>query len=405
MFFLRFIRYLRGYVWFEASGARVERFLNLLARARIAVWNGRKRGDLYTGCIAAGDYRKLRVHARKTGVRLRVADKQGVPFQRRRFRKRQGLWIGLAVFLLFVFGMSRFVWRIEITGNEAVSNITILQALEALEIEPGVWSAGIDIRDCERKILLLVPSLSWAAFNLDGSALRVEVSERVPPPEIVDPAAPCNIVAGEAGQIVAMNVYDGEPLVGVGDTVLPGDIIVSGIMQDSLEQNLIRHARAQVFAETVQELEVLVPLKQMRYTETGGTVRRRYLELLGLDVPLFLPLKLEFPYHVNRETHELRIFSYELPVRFLREEYVLMEENTVVLSEAEAMDEALRMLANLEAVRLDGAEVLDRGMTGQMGAEGFRLHARILCKMNIAREQEILMGGAIQPEAVPGETQ
>lgn len=392
MFFLRFIRYLQGYVWFEANGAHTERFLNYIARAHIAVWAGSKRGNIYSGCIAARDYRKLRKHAHKAGVKLRVTGKKGVPFAKRRFVGRRGLLLGLAVFLLFVLGMSQFVWRIEITGNDATDDMVILQALKTMGIESGTWSRSIDIRDCEREILLSVPSLSWAALNLDGSALRVEVSERIPPPQMIAPASPCNVIAKEAGQIVAINVFEGQALVSVGDTVMPGDIIVSGIMQDSHEQNLIRHARAEVFAETRHELEVMVPLEQVVYTETEDTIRRRYLELLGLDIPLFLPWKLETPYHVERTATPMQIFSFKLPVQWLREEYFLMSEKTVVLSEAEAMDEALRELSNLESVRLDGAEVLDRNMTGSITTDGFHLQASILCKMNIASEQEILTG-------------
>lgn len=402
MFFLRFIRYLQGYVWFEANGAHVERFLNHVARAQIPIWGGGMRSGTFTGCVTARDYRKLRSHARKAGVHMRISGKKGVPFAKRRFDSRRGLLVGFVVFVLFVYGMSRFVWRIEVAGNETVTEFAVLQTLEELGIRPGTWSSSIDIRNCERRILLMIPNLSWAAINLQGSSLRVELSERVPPPVTMAPDAPCNIVASEAGQITALNVYEGQALVAIGDTVLPGDIVVSGIMEDSHGQNLIRHARADVIAETAQELEVAVPLAQIHYTETGKTTRRRYLELLGLDIPLFLPRKLEFPYHVERETQPLSILSFELPVQLLREEYSLMEEETVTLTEAQALDLALQELANLEKVRLDGAEVLDRGMSGALAGDAFVLRARITCRMDIGAEQEIYLQSEDTPPATAG---
>lgn len=275
MFILNFIRYLRGYVWFEVQGAFVERFLNLTARSHIAVWQGRKRGDTYTGCVAARDYHRLRTHAKKTGVRMRIVQKRGAPFQRRRYRKRTGLLVGLLLFFGFVFGMSQFIWRIEVQGNTRVDEVAILQALESLGITSGTARRRIDVREAERRMLLLVPDLSWVALNIDGSAIDVKVSESILPPPMIDPQLPCNVVAKEAGQILSMNVYDGQALVAIGDTVLPGDIIVSGITQDERHQSLFRHARADVVAQTVQTLEVSVPLAQTRYEAAGKVIDRK----------------------------------------------------------------------------------------------------------------------------------
>lgn len=392
MFLIRLLRYLRGYVWFEARGVFVERFLNLVARDRIAVWSGRKRGEVYTGCIAAHNYRRLRTHARKTKVKLRITQKVGAGFQRRKYRKRTGLFIGLALFVVFLMGMSQFIWRIEIGGNERVDEIDVLQALEALGIEPGTWRSSIDVRDCERKMLLLLPELSWAALNIDGSALRVEVSESTKPPKVILDSAPCNIVAGEAGQILSMYVYDGQAMVQIGDTVLPGDMIVSGITQDSRGMSLFRHAQAQVIAQVQLNLEVSVPLAQTHYIETGKIMKRGYLQLFTGEIPIFLPWSIPAPYRVNRTTTPLRMFSLELPLSWLGEEYILMEEVPVTLTEAEAKKEAMAELGNLQKARLGDAEILEREISSALEGDHFVMKAHYICNMDIAEEREILIG-------------
>lgn len=391
MFFLKLLRYLRGYVLFEARGVFIERFLNLVARDHIPVWEGCKRGEVYTGCVPAGEYRRLRRHAKKTGVRLRVREKRGTPFQKRKLRGRTGVIVGCAIFFAFLFGMSKFIWRIEITGNEEMEDVVILQALETLDITSGTLRSSIDVRDCERKMLMLLPDLSWAALNIDGSALVVDLRESVQPPEMVDPNRPCNIVAKEAGQITAMNVFDGQKLVAVGDTVLPGDIIVSGITQDGRGQSLFRHARAEVFAETLQTLEVSVPLEQITYVETGKTRSRNYLDLFGFEIPLFLPLTPPSPYRVERTEYPLRVFAHEFPVRRLHEEYILMREQPLTLSEEQARQEALLELVNLRRARLGDAEILRESITGRLEGGSFVIRAEYFCRMNIAREQEIYL--------------
>lgn len=389
MIFLRFIRYLRGYVWFEARGVFVERFLNLVARSRIPIWAGRKKGEVYTGCVMAGDYKQLRPHARKAGIKLRVTAKTGAPFQRRKYRSRTGLLVGLALFAAFIIGMSQFIWRIEVGGNKTVNDTAILQALESLGVEPGARRSSIDVRDCERQMLLLLPDMAWVALNIDGSAIHVEVSESTLPPAMVDPLDPCNVVAGEAGQILSMNVYEGQPLVGIGDTVLPGDIIISGITQDMRGQSLFRHARGQVKAQIQVDLEVDVPLQQTEFVETGKTMKRRYLGIFSGEIPLFLPLQIPSPYRVERTNTPLVLFSLELPVNWLTEEHILMEEVPVTYTEAEAKALAMKELGLLQKVRLEGAEIVDRSVTGELSGQSFLLKAAYICNMDIALEKEI----------------
>lgn len=396
MLLLDLVRSLRGYVRFTAQGGMTERFLGRLARNSIPVWAGQKHEDTYTGCVHAKDYPKLRQYAKDTGVRLHITQKHGAPFVRRRYRKRTGVLAGLLIFFCFLYGMSLFIWRIDVEGTVRVSETAILQALEQLDITPGTLRRSIDVRECEQKLLLLVPDLSWSALNIDGSALHVKVSESVLPPEMIDENIPCNITAAYNGQITAMNVYAGQKLVAIGDTVLAGDLLVSGITQDGRGQSLFRHARAEIFARTAQTLEVSVPLAQTHYTETGSTKCRRYLDLFGLELPLFLPTDISSPYRVNRETLPLKVFGQEVPVTLHKENYILMQEAPVTLTEEEAKEEALRQLALLEQTHLSNAQILGKTVTAALKEKNFVLSAQYTCILDIAHEQEILVQGSAE---------
>jgi len=389
MFLIRLFRYLRGYVQFRAEGVFVERFLNLVARDSIPVWNGRKQSGVYTGYTNASSYRRLRRHAKKTGVSLRVQDKIGVPFTRRRYRKRTGLLVGLLVFFGFLYAMSLFIWRIEITGLESVSEQRVLEALENVGVRPGAFRPAIDVRDAERRALLALHELSWIALNIDGSAIDVQVNEAVQKPEIVDPDKPCNIVATRSGQIVSMNIYEGQALVQVGDAILEGDVIVSGITEDRRGQNMFKHARAQVMARMEHGIAVDVPLIQTRYVETGKTVCRRYLSLFSLDLPLFWPSKMEFPYHVDRSEEPLQAFGVTLPLGIFRENYHLMEEVTVILTEEEAKQQAAKELAILQKAQLGDAEIVQKEAVGALRDDAFHLECTIICILDVTEEKEI----------------
>lgn len=392
MFLLHFFRYIRGYVRFCVQGVFVERFLNLVARDRIPIWSGRKRGDTFTGCTTAKSYSKLRRHAKKTGVRMRIVGKQGAPFERRKYKKRGGLLIGLALFVAFIVGMSQFIWRIEVHGNKEVEDSEVITMLAKIGIAPGTLRASIDVRDAEHRALLALHEMSWVALNIDGSTIYVEVNESTPPPKMVDPNDPCNVVASRSGQILSMNVYTGQELVQIGDTVLEGDIIVSGITQDKRGQSLFKHAKADVIAQVQHEVIVKEPLNQTVFKETGEIRKRGYLGMFGLELPLYLPWKIPQPYRVERIETQLRIASVELPLSYLRETYVLMQEVPVTYTEVEAKRLALKELAALQRAQLSTATILNKNITGKLTGDTYTVRASYICTMNVAEEREIRVG-------------
>lgn len=390
MFLLELMRYIRGYVKFSAKGVFIERFLNLAARDRVPIWDGRKRGDQFTGKTVAGSYIRLRPHAKKAGVKIRVIEKHGAPFKRYRYRKRTGLLIGFAVFFVFLFMMSRFIWRIDVSGSELVGESEILSALEELGVSQGKLRSSIDVRGVERRALLKLDGLSWIALNIQGSTVHVAVRESEPSPMMIDPHMPCNVVASKSGQIVSMTVYDGQPLKAVGDTVLEGDIIISGITQDRLGQNMFRHARAQVKARVQDRIVVEVPLTQNQFVETGEIRTRYFLHAFGWDLPLFLPRKIPQPYHVERGNKMLTISGTELPAGIFSEKYFLMRETAVTYSEADAKLLALKELDFRQKSEFGNSEIIEKNAAGVLSDGAFTITTDYVCLMDISKEVEIL---------------
>ncbi len=394
MFILNFLRYLRGYVVFHAKGMFVERFLNLAARDGIAIWNSLRRGELFAGSAYAGDYRRLRHHARKTGVRMRVAEKHGVPFKRHKYRKRTGLLLGLGVFFIFVFAVSRFVWRVEVSGNESLTESEIVIALEEIGVKPGVLRSSVDVRGVERRIILAFDRLVWAALNINGSTAYIEVRENSLKPGEITEMGPCNIVASHSGQIISMTVTEGHPLKFIGDAVLKGEVIVSGVTQTRLGHNTLRHARAKVVARVEHEITVTAPYEQTIFQDTGQIATRTYFRLFGWELPLFPPFEIPRPYHAEREFAPFKLFGRELYSGIFTERFHLMEETEIAYSMAEARSLAIKELELREKAEFLDAEILDKTVVGRPGSTGFTLEARYDCMMNVAAEKPIRVESA-----------
>jgi len=391
MFIINFLRYIGGSVRFSVTGSFAERFINLAARERIPLWDCKRLDGKFYAVTSAKSYHGLRRIAKKTGVRIRITEKHGVPFTRRRYRRRWGLLAGLGLFMAFLFTMSLFIWSVEVTGLESIPESRVLQTLEELGVHPGSLRMSIDVRASERQALLLIPELSWISINIEGSNISVELSERRMPPIIVSAGTPCNLVARVEGQIVSVSVFEGQALVQVGDAVARGDILISGVTQDSAGNNLFRHARGEVRARIEHSITLEVSLDQVRYVPTGEVRNRHYLELFGMTLPMFFPSRIDGFYKTERTERDIRPFGLSLPIGVHTRRYIMMEEEAIRLTEGAAQEWAARELVAIEALELADAQILERSLRAFMRDDVFILEAEYICIMDITEQREIII--------------
>ncbi len=196
------LRFLKGYVCFRAEGVFAERFLTLLIKNGFAVWDIRKEDYVLRGCVFAAKYKLLRRFARKTNVRLRIDTKCGAPFFVRENKRRGGVLLGAVIFIAFLSTMNSFVWRIDVVGNETVSNKLILQTAYKYGLRTGAPAASLDALDIERRMFIELKDISWIAINIEESTATINVKESVPAPRMLrDNDTPCNVVASRDGVI------------------------------------------------------------------------------------------------------------------------------------------------------------------------------------------------------------
>ena len=159
------------------------------------------------GLCGADDGEKIFCHPppllAKTHVRVRIVERRGLPFLLRRWKRRKGLLVGVAAFLLLLFLSGQFVWEIQINGNQTVTDDEILQSLEEMGLSRGSWKESLDVQKMAILLRQQYEQIGWAAINLMGGVAEVDISERQEGEEIVESNEPCNVVAARGGQIVA----------------------------------------------------------------------------------------------------------------------------------------------------------------------------------------------------------
>ena len=283
---LRLLRYLRGYVLFSVSGLFPERFINLASRKGIRLWNTSRSDGTVNAAMYMSDYLRIRETASAAGVRLRIIKKAGLPVFARRCKDRQGVMLGAFVFIATVFVMSQFIWSINITGLQTVSESDLRSALKTHGLYIGAFKPALDFQEVSRKVMLDNGAIGWMAVNVSGSYADVEIKEESPKPKVEDISEPCNVKAARDGTIISIDAGEGDILIKEGSGVTAGQLIVSGVMDDQTGVARLVRANAVIKAATTYHAEFSLPPDYDVTVPTGERGERKILDILGLRIPL-----------------------------------------------------------------------------------------------------------------------
>ena len=392
MILLNFIKFILGYVRLSVSGGFPERFLNLVTRDGIGLWNiTRKSGVLYV-CVRAKKFKKLRGAAHKSGVKLHIISKKGIPFRLHRYHKRKGIGFGIVLFLVLLLVLSSFIWTVDVSGNKTLSKADIVDTLDELGLHVGTLKMGLDYKKLENEAIMKLPQLSWIAINVEGSRVEIEVKERVMPPEIVPRDHPCNIKAIRAGQIVDIEAYDGTAMVKKGDTVVEGQMIVNGIVEDKNGASKLVHATAKVIARTIRKKVVMIPFKNQTTSLTGKKIDKNAIILLGIHINLYFNSGNPYPkYDKIVKENNINVGGISLPLSIITNEYHEKITKQVIYTQAQAKDIAAKELAKYEETDLSGIKIVDKKVKTDVLATGVQLTAEYSCEEEIGIEEGILI--------------
>lgn len=360
-----------GAVRFEAFGGYPERFLSEAAEREIAVWDTARQGVSLIGHCCAAEYRRLRPVAKKSGVRLRVTRRRGLPFLLRPFRLRWGLAVGAVAAIAILQLLAGRVWVITVEGNEQVSDREILQVLEPLGVAVGADFGRVDIPAVQLAALRQLPTLGWLTVNQSGSTVQVLVREKQVSVPLEDDA-PANVVAAADGIVRRITVADGQAAVKVGDAVTKGTLLISGVT-DSAVGPLLRRAQGSVLAQTVETVTVTVPLHESVTVPQVAALRPTAV-FFGVHIPLYTNRATEEAYTEEHEEVRLRAKGKALPIGWTLTKRIVQRQETVVRTAEEARAEAYRRLQEQEAA-MTAVTVEDKRVTEAVDADGVTVTA------------------------------
>jgi len=172
------------------------------------------------------------------------------------------------------------------------------------------------------------PAIAWVGVEVKGAKATVRVAEKkLPVPGYTNPA---HVVARKAGLIRELLVLEGQPLVREGDTVLPGQVLISGevVPGDEGESGIARGrprytrakgiVRARVWYESYGEAFLVE-----RGARSGRSATARIIRIGKREFCVLGPQKAPYARYQVKVTvkRPLKWRSSEAPVELINKEF------------------------------------------------------------------------------------
>ena len=392
---LQFIQYLKGYVCIRVWGYSPERFMNLCSNHDILLWNIENCGEYYTMCITVGGFRKLKGIVKKTGTKVAIQKRCGLPFFVPKMKRRKIFLIGLIGSLAFWMWMSTFIWAVDISGNYSISEDIFMDFLRENDIYVGMKRNKLNIEELEKRIRQDFGIVTWTSAKINGTRLEIQIRENEvemsteregeeekgeTQEEFGKNPYGSDLVAEEDGVIVSMVTRKGVPQVGVGTEVKKGDILVSGSVPVYNEDSTVKFyqyydADADVFIRRQLRQREELPLHYEKKEYTGEEKKEVVLAVMDKDFILRLgKIKYENFDTVTDKKQVKLLKNFYLPLYYgnsVNREYIVTdniytkEEVKIIFSE-----KLIKYIASLEE---KGVQIIKKNVTINKGQKSWQM--------------------------------
>lgn len=390
---LQVIRYLQGYLAIKVWGFSPERFMNLCSNHHLFLWNIANHGEYYTMNISLKNFYRLKGLTRKTGTRVVITGRYGLPFLSVRMWRRRIFIAGLLGSIGFWIWMSGFIWAVEITGNYFVTTDVFQDFLLENGIKTGMKKSRIDIEKLEEAIRTEFDIVTWTSAKIDGTKLVIQVKENdlikventKDAAENEENVQGMDLVAEKEGVIISIVTRSGVPKVSAGMEVKKGDIMVEGGVPIMNDDGTVKRydycvADADIMLQCIYSLkeEISEKYEDKQYT---GKERKEPFLILGTKKVKIPFLFGEFEtYDVIEEKNQLKLFkNYYLPVYMgndLVREYTV-EEKIYTQNQVKEQFEG-RLQKFIETLQEKGVQIVEKNVTIKKTSGVWKMEADFL---------------------------
>ncbi len=386
---LKSLRWIFGYVSFEAIGESPEKLINLSVKNSIGLWDLKKVNKSLYGNIMLPEYENFTQIAKKCNCEINPIKKTGFPFVKLRYSKRWGALIGIIIFAAIIWISSLYVWSINVSGNNEISSEDIINTAKDCGVCPGILKKRIDVSSAEQMIMSKLGNIAWMSVNIEGSCVNIIVKEKIVSPEIVGESEPCNIIASKDGQIERLETYKGTPVVSAGDIVTKGQLLVSGVVEGPDFKSGLTDADCKVFAKTKHKVERKIPLTTVQAKDTGKIVKKYRIKAFGKEFSIWSPKKIDDTYRCENSSNNAKFFGVDIPIVLYTEKWYEQECSEKTITSEEAKKEIVEELSKIQDENNQDIKILEKFEEEREENGEYIYNAIFSCIENIGKREKI----------------
>ena len=281
---IKLLKYLKGYLRIRVWGFSTERFMNLCSNKNILLWDIVQDGENYYMCVSLKGFWQLKEVTRKTGTRVVICERHGLPFFVPTLRTRIVFVVGLFLAVGFWIWSSFYIWDIRLSGNYRITEDVFSTFLRRQEVEVGMRKGELNIEELEKEIRRTFTEITWTSARLTGTKLYISIKENdAPIVSVVESSEDgMNLITDYAGEVVSMIVRSGVPKVAIGDLVEEGSLLVEGKVPVFNEDATVREYRyveadADIVLKYNMEFRETLSFDYIRKEYTGRTKKRFFV--------------------------------------------------------------------------------------------------------------------------------
>jgi similar to stage IV sporulation protein len=327
----------RGIVTVQVRGGRPEEFVNDCLKDGLALWSIRRTSQSEMEFdVQVPDYFRLKPYLKRTGCRVHVIRRRGLPFWLRKAGKRKFFAVGTVLFFIVMYLLSSLVWDIEVRGTERIKQEDLLAAARAEGVYPFQWSWKLpEPSQLAARLSTRLPDAAWIGVEKKGTRIIFQVVE-TKRPNAAQLNSPRHIIASADAVVTRIIANKGRPVVRVNAKVKKGQTLISGTIGAPPNTGTVV-ADGEVRGLVWHEYNIVSPLKIQTRAYTGESKTKWSLVLFGraLQVSGFG----DNPFAESQTREQLELLSWRgwsLPAGRLKETVLetRQEEKTQTREEA-----------------------------------------------------------------------
>lgn len=363
------LRYIFGYVKAEVYGFAPERFMNLIIKNDVVIWDVESTEQGYIFYTGRKNLMKMKPYLQKTNMKIRLLRKYGFPYFLKQHKKRAAFLVGFLLFCVMVYVLSLFVWEVKVTGEDKLVADSLLKEIEEQYVPLGTIKSKIDCSKLEESLRKDFDEISWISCELKGTSLTVYLEEGMAPKIQTEDSQTGDLVAAKDAVLTKMITRQGTPVVKVKDTVKKGDILISGTIYIYDDNNEVMEtsyvaADGDVYGKTTEEYEDYVDLKYYKKIYQGKEKKHITFYFLDYCLTPYIPKMNAENYDSYTQIHKARILdNFYLPFGYktVKRTAYTLEQREYTEEEAKKILET-RLSKKLKSFEEKGVEIIENNV-------------------------------------------